>query len=106
MLCPNCGTSNSEGSIFCMGCGRELTKTIVSNLCANCGATNAIGSNFCMSCGLVLATALVAPTAQSIAPARPAQIAKPAQRARVPGRLSKIVNLADLLLALNATALG
>src|SRR5258708_24228808 len=106
MVCPNCGTSNSEGSKFCMSCGRELLEMSISTQCPNCGTTNAAGSKYCMGCGHDLATKIVSPLDQSLALAPPATIAAPVQAKPIHARPGKLLDIGDLLLALSATALG
>ena len=106
MVCPNCGTSNSEGSKFCMSCGRELLEMSISTQCPNCGTTNAAGSKYCMGCGHDLATKIVSPLDQSLALAPPATIAAPVQAKSIHARPGKLLDLGDVLLALIGTGLG
>lgn len=44
--CPNCGTMNEEGAIFCASCGTPLGKVS----CPNCGAELDPDADFCETC--------------------------------------------------------
>lgn len=44
--CPYCGRKNKNGSNFCDGCGKPLTKS-----CPKCGTTIRIDAKFCSCCG-------------------------------------------------------
>ena len=46
MICPNCKTSNPEGTRFCMACGAPM-----SSKCPKCGADVPAGGKFCLECG-------------------------------------------------------
>lgn len=45
--CPNCGTVNDPGAMFCENCGFALRQT----LCPHCGAVLEPGTDFCEACG-------------------------------------------------------
>lgn len=59
MFCKNCGTENSEGSLYCSNDGVMLTKASErvhlfherEKFCAHCGQENIVGGNYCISCG-------------------------------------------------------
>jgi hypothetical protein len=106
MQCPNCDTTNAEGSRFCMGCGRDLQKILLAIPCANCGATNVEGSKFCMSCGLPLPETILSPTAQTTMLKQPRAIVKQANPMRSHRAPALFFDGVDLLLALVGTALG
>ena len=56
MFCQNCGKDNSDGSKFCISCGKELFYP-TTRFCPKCG--NKISStktNFCDKCGIPLTT--------------------------------------------------
>ncbi|MDQ1601916.1 MAG: hypothetical protein QOD68_3390, partial [Actinomycetota bacterium] len=60
--CATCGTTNVEGSRFCVECGAALSQT-----CTSCGQPIQAGFKFCGQCGAPLAVTLV--PAQPLAPA-------------------------------------
>jgi class 3 adenylate cyclase/tetratricopeptide (TPR) repeat protein len=60
--CASCGTTNAEGSRFCVECGAALAQT-----CTSCGQPIQAGFKFCGQCGAPLAVPLV--PAQPLAPA-------------------------------------
>jgi class 3 adenylate cyclase/tetratricopeptide (TPR) repeat protein len=60
--CARCGTTNAEGSRFCVECGAVLAQT-----CASCGQPIQAGFKFCGQCGAPLATVV---EAQPLAPAQ------------------------------------
>jgi predicted ATPase/class 3 adenylate cyclase len=78
MRCPSCGGENSEGTKFCIECGRPHTIR-----CGQCGAANLPQAKFCGACGTALAgppppsSPLISPV---IAGQQPASRAKLAQR--------------------------
>ena len=51
--CPNCGSSNPEGTNFCQDCGMKLASAVAEGkrFCSSCGAEIAAGNQFCTSCG-------------------------------------------------------
>ena len=59
--CASCGTTNADGSRFCVECGAALAQT-----CASCGQPIQAGFKFCGQCGAPLATVVAA---QPLAPA-------------------------------------
>ena len=106
MLCANCGTTNSEGSRFCMSCGHDLSNTLFSMLCANCGTTNSEGSRFCMSCGHDLSKVLLSPSAQPTAAEHPPAIVQQVDPRTRQSRPDEFRAGGDLLLALTGTVFG
>ncbi len=46
--CLFCGAQNSDASLFCTRCGKELPQ---GNKCPYCGASIYYGDNFCQNCG-------------------------------------------------------
>lgn len=50
VICPNCGTLNSEGETFCLSCGLKLEIEQPKKYCPDCGAENSIDSSFCLRC--------------------------------------------------------
>ncbi|MGA2977125.1 MAG: AAA family ATPase [Spirochaetia bacterium] len=57
MICPGCGSENTEDARFCDRCGAKLEKA-----CPTCGSTNRMSSRFCSKCGIQLETGKAAPT--------------------------------------------
>jgi len=54
IVCPSCGTTNSEGTKFCQNCGNKLeipAPVIAGNVCPNCSTVNDDGMKFCKECG-------------------------------------------------------
>ena len=45
--CPNCGSVENEGTIFCSKCGHKF----ISSNCKNCGQNLAPDAKFCADCG-------------------------------------------------------
>jgi len=74
--CPNCGSTTSEGAIFCDQCGTRLSQPEVaapeaapapaggSMICPSCGAGNVPGEAFCDFCGSPLDAPV--PTVQEV----------------------------------------
>lgn len=63
MNCYNCGTENTDNSLFCKNCGKRLDGTIA---CPSCGERITSDSLFCNFCGVKLTSVQedVAATAQ------------------------------------------
>jgi membrane protease subunit (stomatin/prohibitin family) len=55
VICPSCGSENSQGNKFCGKCGADMSpkKTVV---CRNCGSQVLEGNKFCGSCGKPMIT--------------------------------------------------
>lgn len=70
MICPNCQTTNPNGSKFCNECGTKLPAP-----CPNCGQQNPQGAKFCNECGHRLAENQ--PSSPSRTPAAPPTQASP-----------------------------
>lgn len=54
VACPKCGTVNSTGFAFCVGCGAKMPTEGVAEgdwICTACGATYGREIQFCMQCG-------------------------------------------------------
>lgn len=54
VACPKCGTVNSTGFAFCVGCGAKMPTEDVAEgdwICTACGATYGREIQFCMQCG-------------------------------------------------------
>lgn len=54
VACPKCGTVNSTGFAFCVGCGAKMPTESVTEgdwACTACGATYSREMQFCMRCG-------------------------------------------------------
>lgn len=54
VTCPKCGTVNSTGFAFCVGCGAKMPTESVNEgdwACAACGAIYGREIQFCMRCG-------------------------------------------------------
>lgn len=52
--CPKCGTVNSTGFAFCIGCGAKMpTESAIEGdwVCTACGAIYSEEMQFCMQCG-------------------------------------------------------
>ena len=45
-ICPNCGTKNEPGALFCDNCGKPLGKK-----CPACGEVNDADATYCRKCG-------------------------------------------------------
>lgn len=66
MICPECQTSNPEGSQFCQNCGATLVNKVVgkqtrkmdtsdlANACPECQQENPAEAQFCQNCGASL----------------------------------------------------
>ena len=59
ITCPQCGKVNSDGNIFCIGCGQKLEPPTVEKpadapTCPQCGKANRSGSHYCIGCGAAL----------------------------------------------------
>jgi len=52
MICPHCGSENSEGAVFCKNCGEKLEKE--KTQCPECGETLDGDEVFCPHCGTKL----------------------------------------------------
>ena len=50
-ICPNCGTENEPGDLFCAKCGTKLNAQITDWICPSCGSTNHKSNRFCGNCG-------------------------------------------------------
>ena len=77
--CPNCGEAVSDEMLFCIKCGRSLSKpaqeaqqaggAAAGGSCPNCGNPLAPGAMFCMNCGRQTSQAAQQPqTGQSAPP--------------------------------------
>ena len=55
IVCPSCGTTNSEGTKFCQNCGNKLETPTptepVKRFCVACGTEVTPGVKFCPQCG-------------------------------------------------------
>lgn len=54
VACPKCGTVNSTGFAFCVGCGAKIPRENMAEgdwECTACGATYGKEIQFCMRCG-------------------------------------------------------
>ena len=55
IVCPSCGTTNSEGPKFCQNCGNKLEIPAPTEpgkrFCSACGTEVAPGVKFCPQCG-------------------------------------------------------
>ena len=55
IVCPSCGTTNSEGTKFCQNCGNKLEIPAPTEpgkrFCSACGTEVAPGVKFCPQCG-------------------------------------------------------
>jgi len=93
--CPNCGTANTPGEMFCSECGTRLAApqpepaaiaerpsgvaAVAPNTCPDCGAQLAPSDEFCYACGTDLRQrATEAAAAPLVAPApTPAEVGAP-----------------------------
>lgn len=74
MKCPNCNTENTEGSKFCIKCGKEIKEIIKTEtvqtpaFCSKCGAPLKAGVKFCTKCGTPVQASIQKPAS---APEKP-----------------------------------
>lgn len=53
MKCPNCGTENISGALFCQACGKAMPKVepVKGLVCPRCQHVNPTDAKFCENCG-------------------------------------------------------
>lgn len=50
LICPNCGTLNTEKDAFCVNCGVMLELEAPTKYCMHCGAANLQDADVCYKC--------------------------------------------------------